>query len=1323
MTRLLGLITVVIASLVLSSCGSGGGGGDSAPAKDPAIQLSVSASGNSWVRLEWAPGQGQLEALTYTLHYNTDANRVGPEFAESTAVTPNNIRSHTLGDLVNGTTYYFRVTSDSLEDEPSAVVAATPLIPAPSGLNVLSSDGSVTLSWAAVAGAEQYAVYVVPPNTDVNTVSPLLVSETTLVVPGLNNGTMYSFALRSLDGRGGQSSISQAQAAVPGMQTPQALSASSGDGQVSLSWAAQAGVASYNVYYSTSPDVSPSRGTKVTVSNASATIAGLENGKVYYFLVSAAGEFESAPSLRLTVVPGINAPNNVVATPGNGEIHLSWDSVSGATQYNVYYCDKNRDAVRDGSCVVTSSTSMTIKNLRNRQMYHVAVSAEAAYESADSTMMDVMPLNHLMAPTNLLINPGDGEVFLEWDEVPDAVSYNVYYSTSLDISATTGMQHSTILPIASISGLTNDVEYYFVVTAVEEDLTETAESYIVSTIPYERFNPEVPPVFDSIVAGNRQISLTWNPVLRAELYHIYYGTSAGVTKTNSSRATTTNTFITLNNLVNGSEYFFVIAAQCASEGVNSPESSATPSLTAPLNFSAQAGNASVFLDWSAVANATGYRIYYSTSPNVDPLSATMVSAANAPALLTGFSNGITYHFALSAIDAVSESPLSIELLGTPIISTPSNPQVSAGDTSALVSFSTVSGASSYKVYYGTSSGVNSTSPTSVQVSGSPAMISGLTNGTPYYFVVSALDAGSESPTTAELSATPIISTPASLLANAGDTSVSLNFAQVAGATSYKIYYGTSAGVNKASPNSIQVSGSPAVVSGLTNGTTYYFVATALDAGSESFESLQVSATPVISLPQSPSVTAGNASASVSFDPVSGATSYKVYYGSAAGVSKASATSASGITSPIVVTGLTNGTPYFFVVTALDGGSESSESVQVTTTPLLSVPQSVSASAGDTNASVSFASVSGATSYKVYYSTSAGVTTSAQSFSGTSSPIVISGLTNGTAYFFALSAIDANSESALSSEVSATPIISAPSAPQVSAGDTNALVSFSGVAGATSYKVYYSNSSGVNKSSPNSVQVSGSPAMVSGLSNGTPYYFVVSALDAGSESAETSELSATPVISTPTSVQANQGDTNAMLTFASVSGATSYKIYYATATGVSKASPNSVQVSGSPSTISGLTNGTAYYFVVTALDAGSESAESTQVSATPVISVPQNPSVMAGDTTASVSFDAVNGATSYKVYYATASGVSKASANSATALASPISITGLTNGSAYFFVVTALDAGSESSESTQVTTTPLISIPQMVSLSVGHSTASVSFGSVSGATSYKVYYST
>ncbi|MDH4216036.1 MAG: S8 family serine peptidase [Gallionella sp.] len=79
-----------------------------------------------------------------------------------------------------------------------------------------------------------------------------------------------------------------------------------------------------------------------------------------------------------------------------------------------------------------------------------------------------------------------------------------------------------------------------------------------------------------------------------------------------------------------------------------------------------------------------------------------------------------------------------------------------------------------------------------------------------------------------------------------------------------------------------------------------------------------------------------------------------------------------------------------------------------------------------------------------------------------------------------------------------------------ARDGNNLISWTEVSGASSYNVYWSTASGVNRTNTTKITRANTPQAHTGLSNGTTYYYVVTALNAGGESAESAQASATPV---------------------------------------------------------------------------------------------------------------------------------------------------------------------------------------------------------------------
>jgi Glycoside hydrolase family 44 len=131
----------------------------------------------------------------------------------------------------------------------------------------------------------------------------------------------------------------------------------------------------------------------------------------------------------------------------------------------------------------------------------------------------------------------------------------------------------------------------------------------------------------------------------------------------------------------------------------------------------------------------------------------------------------------------------------------------------------------------------------------------------------------------------------------------------------------------------------------------------------------------------------------------------------------------------------------------------------------------------------------------------------------------------------------------------------------------------------------------------------------GLTNGTSYFYVVSAVNASGESANSSQASGTPASSSPTSsvpaaptaLMATPGNQQVSLTWTASSGATSYHVKRAT---VSGGPYTQVAAPASNSYVNtGLTNGTPYFYVVSALSATGESTNSSPASATPSTSSP------------------------------------------------------------------------------------------------------------------------
>jgi hypothetical protein len=269
---------------------------------------------------------------------------------------------------------------------------------------------------------------------------------------------------------------------------------------------------------------------------------------------------------------------------------------------------------------------------------------------------------------------------------------------------------------------------------------------------------------------------------------------------------------------------------------------------------------------------------------------------------------------------------------------------------------------------------------------------------------------------------------------------------------------------------------------------------------------------VLNAPGAPSgaaATAGNGQATVSFTAPGNNGSAITGYTVTASPGGATAT---GSTSPIAVTGLTNGTAYTFTVTATNGvgtGSASSATTSVTPAGAPGAPTSVSATAADRQATVSFTAPANNGSAITRYTVTA--SPGGATATGSTSPITITGLTNGTGYTFSVTAsnsVGTSAASTASSAVTPAGVAGAPTGVSARSGDGSAAVSFiapgsDGGAAIRSYTVV---------ASPGGVVAtgSGSPIAVSGLTNCTSYTFTVTATNAaGTGSASTASAAVVP----------------------------------------------------------------------------------------------------------------------------------------------------------------------------------------------------------------------
>ena len=328
-------------------------------------------------------------------------------------------------------------------------------------------------------------------------------------------------------------------------------------------------------------------------------------------------------------------------------------------------------------------------------------------------------------------------------------------------------------------------------------------------------------------------------------------------------------------------------------------------------------------------------------------------------------------------------------------------------------------------------------------------------------------------------------------------------------------------------------------------------------------------------------------------------------------------------------------------------------------------------------------VEGATSYRIYRSTSKGSgysllgTTTATSYTNT-------GAKAGMTYYYRVKAVNDAGLSPYSNIVSGKVVVTPkPSAPVVKIGHSatsgKPMLTWNAVSGATSYKVYRATSQNGTYSLLGTVTATSYTN--TGAKAGVTYYYKVKAVNSAGESAYSNIVSGRATVTTLTmGHSATSG--KPQLTWKAVSGAASYKVYRATTKNGAYSVINTTKALTYTNT--GAALGTTYYYKVEALNAAGKSMGFSAIvegKVAPVLAVGY--SSVSGKP--QLTWKAVPGATEYQVYRSTQqnSGYSKINTTTSTSYVN----TGAKAGTMYYYKIVAVKGTAVSDFSNIVSARP------------------------------------
>ncbi|OGO89227.1 MAG: hypothetical protein A2Y24_06720 [Clostridiales bacterium GWE2_32_10] len=217
----------------------------------------------------------------------------------------------------------------------NVITVSTKTIDVNAPSNLTATITSLNLTWGAVENATAYDLNIEQANVDgTKTIQEVTVTNPNYTVTNLTAGTVVIYKVRSTIG-GVSSSWSQSVTVIVGgnvAEKPQNITAVPTNTSVSLSWDKVTGATSYEIEKNGSI-IGSSRG--LTFVNEGLTPNTQVTYRVRAMNSTGVGEWSSPVNTTTLANQPLNIPGNIIATPTMNTISLIWDTVDGATGYDL----------------------------------------------------------------------------------------------------------------------------------------------------------------------------------------------------------------------------------------------------------------------------------------------------------------------------------------------------------------------------------------------------------------------------------------------------------------------------------------------------------------------------------------------------------------------------------------------------------------------------------------------------------------------------------------------------------------------------------------------------------------------------------------------------------------------------------------------------------------------------------------------------------------------------------------------------------------------------------------------------------------------------
>jgi hypothetical protein len=513
-------------------------------------------------------------------------------------------------------------------------------------------------------------------------------------------------------------------------------------------------------------------------------------------------------SITLFVIPAgntlaaPNAPTGLAATVGNGTVTLTWNAAGGATSYIVKRGNASGGPFAAVATLGSSPTSFTDSGLTNgATYYYVVAGANSAGTSPNSAALSATPLVPPTFTSSATANP---------NPVAQGVSSSINATVKDTANTlTNGVVQIMVLDPTGATALTQNF-------TGQNFASGQSLPYQVNLIPS--------------LAGTYTVEIG----VFSTTYQLWNWNS-------SAAAITVNSNLTFKSSATPNPSSFAPGATTnIAVSVTDTGTTALSNSIVELQVFDASGNAAMTTYWTGQNFAAGQTLQFAYTWNSPASLAIGTYSVDIGVFDATWSHNYYWNGSAGSITISKQQQIPPP---------PTGLTAQAGDGKVSLSWSASSGAASYNVYRGRSAGGESATPLATNITTPSYVDSAVSNGAKYayFYKVAAVNAAGTSPHSNEVSAKPEVSVPAAptgLTATPGNARVKLSWTPSAGAKSYKVYRGTAADAESATPIATGITTGSYASTTLTNGQIYFFKVAAVDAGGTSALSNEASATPV-----------------------------------------------------------------------------------------------------------------------------------------------------------------------------------------------------------------------------------------------------------------------------------------------------------------------------------------------------------------------------------------------------------------------------------------------------------------------------------------------